>query len=120
MLICETATEYLNRSYKILVENEETCIYKTVVHVCAAHLPGAIKVRLQKYHKLDKAKTRFGMRVAGRIIAYENLETLVYFLKMVKEMITSEIITTSITKLMNEIGEKLSQFDSIEKGFETN
>ena len=120
MLICETSTEYLDRSYKNLVENEEACIYKTVIHVCAAHLPGAIKVRLQKYHKLDKAKTRFGMRVAGRIIAYENLETLVYFLKMVKEMITSEIITTSITKLMNEIGEKLSQFDSIEKGFETN
>ena len=39
---------------------------------------------------------------------------------MVKETITSEIITTSITKLMNEIGEKLSQFDSIEKGFGTN
>ena len=55
------------------------------------------------------------MRVAGRIIACENLETLVYFLKMVKEMLTTEIITPSITKLMNDIEENLSTFDSIEK-----
>ena len=56
------------------------------------------------------------MRVAGRIIACENLETLVYyFLKMVKEMLTTEIITPSITKLINEIEENLSTFDSIEK-----
>ena len=55
------------------------------------------------------------MRVAGRIIACENLETLVYFLKMVKKMLTTEIITPSITKLMNEIEENLSTFDSIEK-----
>ena len=55
------------------------------------------------------------MRVAGRIIACENLETLFYFLKMVKEMLTTEIITPSITKLMNEIEENLSTFDSIEK-----
>ena len=75
----------------------------------------AIKVRLQKYYKLDKAKIHFGMRVAGRIIACENLETLVYFLKMVKEMLTTEIISPSITKLMNETEENLSAVDSIEK-----
>ena len=34
---------------------------------------------------------------------------------MVKEMLTTEIITPSITKLMNEIEENLSTFDSIEK-----
>ena len=55
------------------------------------------------------------MRVAGRIIACENLETLVYFLEMVKETLTTEIITPSITKLMNEIEENLSTFDSIVK-----
>ena len=55
------------------------------------------------------------MRVAGRIIACENLETLVYFLKMVKEMLTTEIITPSIIKVMNKIEEKFSTFDSIEK-----
>ena len=32
----ETSTEYLNRSYKKLVKNEETGTYKTVIHVCAA------------------------------------------------------------------------------------
>ena len=55
------------------------------------------------------------MRVAGRIIVCENLETLAYFLKMVKEMLTTEIITPSITKLMNEIEENLSTIDSIKK-----
>ena len=54
------------------------------------------------------------MRVAERISAYENLETLVYFLKLVKEILTTKIITPSITKLMNEIEEILSTFDSIE------
>ena len=73
----------------------------------------AIKLRLQKYYKLDKAKMHFGMRVAGKIIACENLETLVYFLKMVKEILTTEAITLSITKLMNETEENLSTFDSI-------
>ena len=97
------------------MENEETCTNKTVIHVCAAHLLRAITVRLQKYYKLDKAKIHFGMRVAGRLIACENLETLVYFLKMVKEVLTTEIITPSIIKLMNEIEENLSTFDSIEK-----
>ena len=111
----ETSTKYLDRSYKNLVENEETCTYKTVSHVCAANLLRTIKVRLQKYYKLDKAKIHFSMTVAGRIIACENLETLVYFLKMVKEMLTTEIITPSITTLMNEIEENLSTFDSIEK-----
>ena len=53
------------------------------------------------------------MRVSGRIIACENLETLVYFLKMVKEILTTEVITLSITKLMNETEENLSTFDSI-------
>ena len=111
----ETSTEYLDRSYKNLLKNEETCTYKTVIHVCAAHLLRAIKARLEKYYKLDKTKIHFGMRVAGRIIACENLETLVYFLKMVKEMLTTEIITPSITKLMNEIEENLSTIDSIKK-----
>ena len=32
----ETSTEYLNRSYKKLVKNEETGTYKTVILVCAA------------------------------------------------------------------------------------
>ena len=81
----------------------------------AAHLLRGIIRRLQKYYKLDKAKIHLGMRVAGRIIACENLET-VYFLKMVKEMLTTENITPSITKPMNEIEEEnLSTFDSIEK-----
>ena len=31
------------------------------------------------------------MRVVKRIIACENLETLVYFLKMAKEMLTTEL-----------------------------
>ena len=106
----ETSAEYLARSYKNLVENEETCTYKIVIHLLRA-----IKVRLHKYYKLDKAKIHFGMTAAVRIIACENLETLVYFLKMVKEMLTTEIITPSITKLMNEIEENLSIFDSIEK-----
>ena len=105
----ETSTEYLDRSYKNLEENEETCTYKAVIHVCAAHLLRAIKVRLQKYYKFDKAKIHFGMRVAGRTIACENLEILVYFLKMVKEMLATEIITPSITKLMNEIEENLKR-----------
>ena len=86
----------------------------------AAHLLRGIIRRLQKYYKLDKAKIHFGMRVAGRIIACENLETLVYFLKMVKEMLTTEIITPSITKQMNEVQESLLTFDSIEKVFRTN
>ena len=82
----------------------------------AAHLLRGIIRRLQKYYKLDKAKIHFGMRVAGRIIACENLETLVYFLKMVKEMLITENITPSITKPINEIKEEnLSTFDSIEK-----
>ena len=106
----ETSAEYLARSYKNLVENEETCTYKIVIHLLRA-----IKVRLHKYYKLDKAKIHFGMTAAVRIIACENLETLVYFLKMLKEMLTTEIITPSITKLMNEIEENLSIFDSIEK-----
>ena len=55
------------------------------------------------------------MRVAGRIIASENLDPLVYFLNMVKKTLTIEITTPSITKLMNEIEENLSKFDSIEK-----
>ena len=55
------------------------------------------------------------MRVAGRIIACENLETLVYFLKMVKETLTTELITPSITKLINNIEENLSTFDYTEK-----
>ena len=55
------------------------------------------------------------MRIAGRIIASKNLETLVCFLKMVKEMLATKIITPSISKLMNEIEENLSTFDSIEK-----
>ena len=38
----------------------------------------AIKVRLQKYYKLDKAKIRFGMRVAKKMIVCENLETLLF------------------------------------------
>ena len=111
----ETSTEYLDRSYLKLVENKETCTYKTVIHVCAAHLLRAIKVTLQKYCKLDKAEIHIGVRVSGRIITFENLETLVYFLKMVKEMLTTEIITSSITKLMNEIEENLSAFDCIKK-----
>ena len=44
--IGETSTEYLDWSYKILVENEETCTYKIVLHVCAAQLLKAVKVRL--------------------------------------------------------------------------
>ena len=68
----ETSTEYLDRSYKNLAENEETCTDKTVFHVCASHLLRAIKVRLQKYYQLDKAKIHFGMRVAGTIIGCEN------------------------------------------------
>ena len=80
----------------------------------AAHLLRGIIRHLQKYYKLDKAKIHLGMRVAGRIIACENLT--VYFLKMVKEMLTTENITPSITKPMNEIEEEnLSTFDSIEK-----
>ena len=75
---------------------------------------------MQKYYKLDKAKVHFGMRVVGKIIACENLETLVYFSKMVKEMLTTEIITPSITKQMNEVQENLLTFDSIEKVFRTN
>ena len=106
----ETSAEYLDRSYKNLVENEETCTYKIVIHLLRA-----IKVPLQKYYKLDKAKIHFGMTAAVRIIACENLETLVYFLNMLKEMLTTGIITPSITKLMNEIEENLSTFDSIEK-----
>ena len=49
------------------------------------------------------------MKVAERIIACENLETWIYFLKIV------EIMTPSITKLMNETEENFSAFDSIEK-----
>ena len=60
------------------------------------------------------------MRVVGKIIACENLETLVYFSKMVKEMLTTEIITPSITKQMNEVEENLLTFDSIEKVFRNN
>ena len=60
------------------------------------------------------------MRVVGKIIACKNLETLVYFSKMVKEMLTTEIITSSITKQMNEVQENLLTFDSIEKVFRTN
>ena len=111
----ETSTKYLDQSYKKLVENEETCTYKTVIHVCVAHLIRAIKIRLQQYYKLDKAKIHFGMRVAGRIIACKNSETLIYFLRMVKTMLTTEIATSSITKLMKEIEEKLSAFDLIKK-----
>ena len=59
------------------------------------------------------------MRVVGKIIACENSET-VYFSKMVKEMLTTEIITPSITKQMNEVQENLLTFDSIEKVFRTN
>ena len=58
------------------------------------------------------------MRVTERIFACENLETLVYFLKMVKEALKTEIISPSITKLMNDIEENLSTFDSIEKALE--
>ena len=101
----ETSTEYSDRIYKNLVENEETCTYKTVIHICAVNLLRAIKVRLQKYYKLDKVKINFGMRVAGRIIVCENLEALVYFLKMVKEMLATKIITPLITKVMNKIEE---------------
>ena len=111
----ETSTKYLDQSYKKLVGNEETCTYKTVIHVCAAHLIRAIKIRLQQYYKLDKAKIHFGMRVAGRIIACKNSETLIYFLRMVKTMLTTEIVTPSITKLMKEIEENLSAFDLIKK-----
>ena len=68
----ETSTKYLDWSYKNLVENEETCTYKTVIHVYAAHLLRGIIRRLQKYYKLDKAKIHFGMRVAGTIIGCEN------------------------------------------------
>ena len=49
----ETFTVYLDQIYKNLVENEEICTYKTVSHVCAAHLLRVIKVSLQKYYKLD-------------------------------------------------------------------
>ena len=42
----ETSTVYLKRIYKNLVKNEETCTYKTLIHVCAAHLLRAIKKRL--------------------------------------------------------------------------
>ena len=101
----ETSTEYSDRIYKNLVENEETCTYKTVIHICAVNLLRAIKVRLQKYYKLDKVKINFSMRVAGRIIVCENLEALVYFLKMVKEMLATKIITPLITKVMNKIEE---------------
>ena len=37
---------------------------------------------------------------------------------MVKQMLTTEIITPSITKLINDIEENLSTFDSIEKVLE--
>ena len=60
------------------------------------------------------------MRVVGKIIACKNLETLVYFSKMVKEMLTTEIMTPLITKQMNEVQENLLTFDSIEKVFRTN
>ena len=75
---------------------------------------------MQKYYKLDKAKVHFRMRVVGKIIACKNLETLVYFSKMVKEMLTTEIMTPLITKQMNEVQENLLTFDSIEKVFRTN
>ena len=39
----ETSTEYLDRIYKDLVENEGTCTYKIIIHICAAHLLTAIK-----------------------------------------------------------------------------
>ena len=56
--------------------------FKIVIHISAAHLLRGINVRLQKYYNLEKAKIHFGMRVTGRIFACENLETLVYFLKL--------------------------------------
>ena len=34
----ESSTEYLDRSYKNLVENEETYNYKAVINICAAYL----------------------------------------------------------------------------------
>ena len=42
-------------------------------------------------NRLTKLKIHFGMRVVRRIVACENLETLVYFLKMAKEMLTTEL-----------------------------
>ena len=99
----ETLTDYLNRSYRIVIgEAADEEFLKTRLHVCAAHM-----MKLKKKHASEKffkkfnceSQVHFAMRLFGRLLNCHSSTDVISLAKSAKIVLTPEVATPALKRL---------------------